>query len=69
MIKVENTLRDPRDDQSVVRVLSHWNYDTKVILEIDIAGKVTQIEVYAADLIAAIKNATNTNRFEWECPR
>ena len=40
-------------------VASHWNENSKVI--ITLGGEM--VTVVASDLIAAIKNATNSNRF------
>lgn len=41
-------------------IQSHRNDDRRVVIELPHGGTLT---VIAADLIAAIKNATNTNRF------
>ena len=64
MIKVINEVQVYDDvkfatEKVVIKVHSHWNENRAVELEID--GK--RYKVYADDLIAAIKNATNTNRF------
>lgn len=47
------------DPEEKVIVESHWNEPDKVVIYINGIGRV----VVASDLIIAIKNATNTNRF------
>jgi len=67
MIKVSQTIRiyEENDKEVPIKidkymgVESHWNRDERVILVID--GE--RITVIAADLEAAISNATNINRF------
>lgn len=61
MIKVTNEL--PTYDEPAktdVRVHSHWNEPSKVVIEFNGGEKRT---VVASELIAAIKNATNTARY------
>lgn len=66
MIKVNSTLDVYETDGQEVRELngpkinvgSHWNRPTLVVLEVD--GK--RYTVSAADLDAAVRNATNNNR-------
>ena len=48
-----------RDVIRLFLVKSHWNETEKVIIHVD--GK--EWTVLADDLIAAVKNATNRNRF------
>lgn len=43
-------------------VSSHWNRDALVVLEFRLDGVAVKISVLAADLIAALRNATNVNR-------
>lgn len=67
MIKVSQQVRIYEEGDKEIRlgtsrfmgVESHWNRDEMVILEI---GK-ERITVLADDLEAAIRNATNINRF------
>lgn len=67
MIKVESTVNiqevDGRDlpvgQRTTMRVESHGNFDTSVILHF----QEHSITVSAYDLRAAIDNATNSNRF------
>jgi len=61
MIKVTNEVQTYNDDGKItvpIKVHNHWNEDRAVELEID--GK--SYKVYKSDMIAAIENATNTNR-------
>jgi hypothetical protein len=46
----------------VLTIASHWNDDRRVVISFPNEGS-GSITVLAADLIAAIKNATNTNRY------
>ncbi|WP_368762028.1 hypothetical protein [Klebsiella pneumoniae] len=59
MIKVSNEV-ETRDDvhTTPVRVHSHWNDPDLVVLVIGDEKRT----VSASDLIAAVKNASNTNR-------
>ena len=66
MIKVVNRLKvyevngkENTEEEERLEVESHWNIDRFVVLKINDAVKIT---VSANDLIAAIKNATNTNK-------
>lgn len=68
MIKVVNKVRvyevndkeiDNIKDEKTLEVASHWNVDRFVVLKINDI----KITVSANDLEAAIKNATNTNKY------
>ena len=51
-------------DHPVLVVKSHWNQNTMVVLEIGTAEEGKKVcTVLAADLEAAIENATNINRY------
>ena len=54
---------DGAGDQPSICVKSHWNQETMVVLMV--AG--VNYTVAAGDLMAAIKNATNTARWGWPC--
>lgn len=66
MIKVKNEIKvceinnkEVDWPKNSIQVLSHWNDDNKVVLVIDDKC----YTVSANDLEAAIKNATNINRY------
>jgi len=63
MIKVSNEIKtygaNGNLDKAVVQLNSHWSDNTMVIIVVD--GKPHSVR--AADLTAAIDNATNTARF------
>lgn len=62
MIKVSNEIKTYEGgqlDKPVIQLNSHWNDNKMVVIVID--GK--QYTVCAADLKAAVDNATNTARF------
>lgn len=59
-IKVTNELRNYDEPaKTSIRVHSHWNEPSKVVIEF-VGGQSRTVS--ARDLLAAIKNATNTER-------
>jgi hypothetical protein len=66
MIDVTNKLKtydNETGSESSVQVTNHWNDRKMIKLRVDAAGEALQVTVLAADLEAAIKNATNVNRY------
>lgn len=66
MIKVTNTLKcydlgetNSRKEEEII-IKSHWPNSNWIIIELGNGDKIT---VVANDLITAVKNATNINRF------
>lgn len=66
MIKVTNTLKcydlgetNSRKEEEII-IKSHWSNSNWIIIELGNGDKIT---VVANDLITAVKNATNINRF------
>lgn len=60
-IKVTNELNTyDEPSKTSVRIHSHWNESKKIVIEFVGGEKRTLI---ASELLAAIKNATNTDRF------
>lgn len=60
-IKVTNELSTyDEPSKTPVRIHSHWNEPKKIVIEFLGGEKRT---VIASELLAAIKNATNTDRF------
>lgn len=60
-IKVTNELNTyDEPSKTPVRIHSHWNEPKKIVIEFLGGEKRT---VIASELLAAIKNATNTDRF------
>lgn len=53
------------EDCPVLRVASHWNEDSKVVIDLAPEGEGNEhhkVTVSARDLLAAVNNATNINR-------
>lgn len=60
-IKVTNELNTyDEPSKTSVRIHSHWNEPKKIVIEFVGGEKRT---IIASELLAAIKNATNTDRF------
>jgi len=66
MISVKNEVKVYEIDnkevnwqKNSIQVVSHWNYDNKIVLVIDDKF----YTVSANDLVAAIENAQNVNRY------
>ena len=66
MISVKNTIKcydlestNARKEKEI-SVCSHWNEQSKVVIELGNGDKITLV---ADDLMVAIKNATNINRY------
>lgn len=55
----EELAKEAQRDNRCMFIKSHWNQEKLVRLKLP-SGEVT---VGAADLLAAVRNATNTNRF------
>lgn len=61
-IKVTNELSTyDEPSKTPVRIHSHWNEPKKIVIEFLGGGE--KRTVIASELLAAIKNATNTDRF------
>lgn len=66
MIKVQNRvtvyeINEKDTTTSELMVFSHWNDPNRIILQFDQDKRYT---VLASDIIEAIKNAQNSNRFK-----
>lgn len=66
MVEVRNIVKcydlerqNARKEEEII-IESHWNEPSKVVIEL---GNGDRITVVADDLLAAIKNATNINRY------